>query len=232
MTSEAFYKALLIVTYAVCAPEYFPRAAYVALMLSVDVFIVADTFQYSRQSYQNRTRIRTPQGTQWLSIPLRGGQHGRPIGAVERDPRFPWQRKHQKALVYNYRSAPYFLHYDVSIADVLSRDERHLLPILKRSLHCLVSAYRIETAIHYASEWEGEPRTLLEVAKHFNGATLVSLAGAFTHDAQQVKRIARFDYSLKPHRQNFEGFEANLSALDTLLNHGPDARRLVLDGIR
>jgi len=200
-------------------------------MLSVDVFVVADTFQYSRQSYQNRARIRTPQGTQWLSIPLRGGQHGRPISAVERDPRFPWQRKHQKALVYNYRSAPFFLHYEVSIGNVLSSDEVRLLPILRRSIQCVADAYRIKTPICFTSELEGAPATLHEVAKRYNGATLVSLDEAFEHDAHQVRRIARFDYSPKPYRQNFEGFETNLSALDLVLNHGPDARRLILDGV-
>ncbi|MEM6646696.1 MAG: WbqC family protein [Bacteroidota bacterium] len=218
-------------TFAVCAPEYFPRAAYVALMLSVDVFVVADTFQYSRQSYQNRARIRTPQGTQWLSIPLRGGQHGLPISAVERDPRFPWQRKHQKALVYNYRSAPFFLHYEIPIGEVMARDDAHLLPILRRSMQCVTEAFRIDTPIRFASEIDREPSTLREVAAHFDGATLVSLDEAFEHDAQQVSRATRFGYRARLYRQNFEGFEPNLSSLDVLLNHGPDARRLILNGV-
>ena len=69
---------------AIRPPEYFPCLAYAALLLAVDCFVLADTFQYSRQSFQNRTKVRNPQGWQWVSIPLKGGQHGRPICQVEK----------------------------------------------------------------------------------------------------------------------------------------------------
>ncbi|GAB5519233.1 MAG: hypothetical protein RhofKO_14840 [Rhodothermales bacterium] len=219
-------------TYAVCAPEYFPRAAYVALMFSVDVFVIADTFQYSRQSFQNRARIRTPQGTQWLSIPIKGGQHGRSIDQVERDPRFPWQRKHQKAFVYNYRSAPFFMHYEVPVSHVLATDEPHLLPILRRSVQCVIQAFRPPCRIVYASDLPDTPRTLTAVAAQYAGHTLLSLADAFAYDVRQVPTAQRFDYREQVYRQNFEGFEPHLSTLDLLFNHGPDARRLVRSGIK
>ena len=201
-------------------------------MLSVDVFVIADTLQYSRQSYQNRARIRTPHGTQWLSIPIKGGQHGRAIHAVERDARFPWQRKHQKALVYNYRSSPFFSHFEIPVSQVLAHDETHLLPILRRSMHCIVDAFRPSCDIVYTSELPGAPRTLTAIAKQYTEHTMLSLADAFLHDAQHVPDVQPFMYAEQPYRQNFDGFEPTLSSLDVLFNHGPDARRLVLSGIK
>src|SRR5690606_15157503 len=52
---------LLMMT-AVRPPEYFPRLEYAALLLAAERFVVADTFPFSRQGWQNRTRIRTPEG--------------------------------------------------------------------------------------------------------------------------------------------------------------------------
>ena len=63
---------------AIRPPEYFPRLSHVALMHYATHFVLADTMQYSRQSFQNRTRVRTREGSSWVSVPLKGGQHGSP----------------------------------------------------------------------------------------------------------------------------------------------------------
>ena len=99
-------------------PDYWPGIAYMALIDRADRVVLADTFQYSRQSFQNRARLRTPQGWQWISIPLRGRQHGTPIREVMIWQRPAWLRKHLKALVYNYRGTPFFTYYEPALTDL------------------------------------------------------------------------------------------------------------------
>ncbi len=93
---------------AIRPPEYLPRLQYMALMQSVDVFVLADTFQYSRQSFQNRTRVRTPQGAHWISIPLLGRQHGRPGIQTVIDSNVHWRSKHLRSISFNYSQTPFF----------------------------------------------------------------------------------------------------------------------------
>ena len=98
---------------AIRPPEYFPSIQYCALMLAAEEFVLADTFQYSRQSFQNRAKIRTPQGWQWISVPLQGKQHGTPIQHVLLDQQMTdWQRQQWKTIATNYRSSAFFIYFE------------------------------------------------------------------------------------------------------------------------
>ena len=97
---------------AVRPPEYWPRLSYFALMDRVERFVLADTFQYSRQSFQNRAKLRTPQGWQWISVPLRGGQHGRPVCDVAIEGVPYCMGKHWRAFTFNYHATPFFAYYE------------------------------------------------------------------------------------------------------------------------
>ena len=51
---------------------YIPWKGYFDLINGVDEFILLDDVQYSRANWRNRNRIKTPDGTAWLTIPVRG----------------------------------------------------------------------------------------------------------------------------------------------------------------
>ena len=56
---------------AIVQSNYIPWRGYFDLIASVDEFIVLDDVQYTRRDWRNRNRIKTPQGPQWLTIPVR-----------------------------------------------------------------------------------------------------------------------------------------------------------------
>jgi hypothetical protein len=49
---------------------YIPWKGYFDLIRSVDEFVLYDDRQYTRRDWRNRNRIKTPQGSQWLTIPV------------------------------------------------------------------------------------------------------------------------------------------------------------------
>ena len=51
-------------------PEYFPRVSTMMRLVGVSECVLHPEVQYSRQSWQNRTKIRNPDGWQWLTVPL------------------------------------------------------------------------------------------------------------------------------------------------------------------
>ena len=57
-------------------PSYIPWRGYFDLIRRSDVFVFYDDVQYDRRGWRNRNRIKTPAGTQWLTIPVhaRGAQ--------------------------------------------------------------------------------------------------------------------------------------------------------------
>src|SRR5216684_6490113 len=96
---------------AISQPTYLPWLGYFDLMDQVDVFVLLDDVQFEKQSWQQRNRIKTPVGLQWLTVPvIFKGRFGQLIKDVEiRDPDF-W-RNHFRAIELNYRRSPFFDHY-------------------------------------------------------------------------------------------------------------------------
>jgi hypothetical protein len=88
----------------------------------VDVFVFYDDVQYDRRGWRNRNRIRTPQGTRWLTIPVhaKGAQTvGIPINTIA-TAGTEWARQHREALERSYQGAPFFSVYEEWLRNVFS----------------------------------------------------------------------------------------------------------------
>jgi hypothetical protein len=55
---------------AISQPTYLPWLGYFDLIDQVDVFVLPDDVQFEKQSWQQRNRIKTPIGLQWLPVPV------------------------------------------------------------------------------------------------------------------------------------------------------------------
>lgn len=204
--------------YAIRPPEYFAGLPFWALMLCCERFVLADTFQYSRQSFQNRARIRNPNGWQWLTIPLKGSQHGRAIREVEIDNTVPWRGKHFRALSFNYRSTPYFEFYEEPVARLFEQEWTFLGELTIASINLVAGMMdlnppEIDSADDTVPVGPPEEELLLE-------SDQAGLPGQRLRFVDPV------------YDQNFEGFVPGLSILDLVFNHGPGTRRILQGGIR
>jgi hypothetical protein len=91
---------------AILQSNYIPWKGYFDIIAAVDEFILYDDMQFTKNDWRNRNQIKTPQGVQWISIPV-----GQCIGRRIRDVELPdnkWKSKHWKTLENNYRRAPHF----------------------------------------------------------------------------------------------------------------------------
>ncbi len=101
---------------AVCQPMYLPWIGYFALMDKVDVYVFYDDVQFSPQSWQQRNRIKTGNGIQWLTIPIKRN-FGQKICDVEINTDVIWRVNHAKAIEQAYSKAPNFEPYSWYIDD-------------------------------------------------------------------------------------------------------------------
>ena len=93
---------------AVMQPTYLPWLGYLDLADQVDRFVLLDDVAFSKQSWQQRNRVKTSSGLTWLTVPVHTrGRLGRPICEVEiADSGFA--RKHWRTLEQAYARAPHF----------------------------------------------------------------------------------------------------------------------------
>lgn len=224
----------LVLRAAVRPPEYFPRLAYCALFFRTERFVVADTFPYSRQSFQNRARVRTPerdgQAWQWMTVPVRSSTRDGPVcAAVPAGER--WAEKHRRALAYNYRTAPYYDHYAPGLLDLLGRAWPTLGALTVASVCWTHRALRAPSDLVLASTLPGAPDDLAAVLRATEPDRLVTLPESAGSDravaAVTGAEVEVVRYAERPRRQNFPGFEPGLSALDLLMNYGSEAARVL-----
>lgn len=196
------------------SPEYFPSLDFWALILASDAFEISDGLLYERQSFQNRSKLRTPDGWQWISVPLKGGQRGRTVAATEIDNTAPWARKHLRAIQYNYRSSPHFEAYEDQFESFFSKEWVTLgaLAIASIELMCSLIGLAVPPVRRAGGGEDVQTDLVLQRDRRVAGS-----------------RLLRFEHPT--YRQNFDGFEAGLSGLDAFFNCGPTTIRLIRDGI-
>ncbi|PSQ83736.1 MAG: hypothetical protein BRD40_01725 [Bacteroidetes bacterium QS_1_65_9] len=215
---------------AVRSPEYFPRLSYMALIQHVDHFVLADTFPYRRQSFQDRSKLRSPQGWHWIPIPIFGKREGAPICEVEIKTEERWLEKHWRSFLYDYRTTMYFEFFEASFRPFFDRSWTRLGPCACRSVEVLTDLFGLRTSVTRASELAGAPSDLPGILRATEADRLATVDRE--QSVSTEVKVHPHTYEHPTYHQNFEGFEPGLSAADLVFNYGREARRLLADGLR
>jgi hypothetical protein len=92
-------------------PSYIPWRGYFHQIKKADLFIFYDDVQYDKHGWRNRNRIKTQQGSQWITIPVYSKgvvEKGIPINQVKINWIENWNEKHWRSIQQAYSKAPYF----------------------------------------------------------------------------------------------------------------------------
>lgn len=208
------------------------------------MFVHYDDVQYDKHGWRNRNRIRTPQGEgwSWLTVPVRiAGQFGARIDAVEIDLRARWADKHWGTIQQHYRKAPHFARYARPLEAIYRREWRLLVDLDLALIDFLAEGLGVRQRRTVRSSQlpvpPGDDPTdrLLRLCHHFGADEYFS--GAAARDYLDVERFARAGirvefqaYAHPAYPQVYPGFVSHLSALDLLLNVGPESGALLRSG--
>lgn len=223
---------------AVLQSNYVPWKGYFDLIAAVDEFILYDDAQFTKNDWRNRNRIKTPQGVQWLSVPVGQRIDRRIRDVVLDDPR--WQASHWKTLECNYRRAPCFDEVAAWLAPIYLGQRHATLSDLNRTLIEAACAYlgigtRITTSADYRLS-EGRSQRVLDLCVQAGANEYLS--GPAARDYLEEPLFAGrgiavrwFAYDGYPeHPQLWGPFEHAVSIVDPLFNCGRDTRRYMKCG--
>jgi len=219
-------------TVVVLQSNYIPWKGYFDLIHDSDEFIFYDDVQFTKNDWRNRNKIKTPQGAEWITVPV-GTDLGRLICEVEIKDAF-WQSKHWKTIKQNYGKCPHFYLYQGFFEDVylgrkwtnLSELNQYLIRTISRDLLGISTVFR--DSLEFNAEGHKLDR-LLELATKAGADRYIS--GPAAKDYIEPSRFADEgielvwkNYSGYPENpQRFPPFEHGVSILDLLFNVGPDA---------
>ena len=209
-------------------PNYLPWLGFFDKLSKCDVFIIEDSVQYVHREYQNRNRVKTSNGVQWLTVPVVRGRSGQRISEVRIQNEEDWARRHWLTLQMNYSRAPYWDEYSEKLRRVYETKWNHLMDLNMHLIREIMRILDIDKELVYASSLEASGRkTDLVIAqcKALNADTLLSGAGAKEYlDVKKMNesgvRVVFQEFKHPEYRQLWGGFEPNLSAVDYILCAG------------
>lgn len=223
---------------AILQSNYVPWKGYFDLIAAVDEFVFYDEVQYTKNDWRNRNRIKTPQGPQWLTIPV-GAHIHRPIDAVE-IPVAGCGPAHWQRLAANYARSPHFREVATWLAPLyLERPWTHLSPLNRALITAICRYLDIATLLTDSRDYVGEggrTERLVSICAAAGATTYLSGPAARAYldtepFAQAGIDVAWFDYAGYPaYPQAWGAFVHEVSILDLLFNCGRDARRFMKCG--
>ena len=219
---------------AIHQPQYLPWLGYFDKIDRADLFVFLDTVQYKKNEWQNRNRIKTAQGVQWLTVPVLYRFPER-ILEVGINPRVNWSRKHLQALRTNYAKARFFERCFAFFEALYAREWERLVDLNVECVRCLTQELGIDTPLRTASEFElsEEPtERLIDICRAVGADRYLAGSGGRAYmdlprfEAAGIEVLFQvFGHPVYP--QLFGAFEPNLSLVDLLFNCGEESLRLI-----
>ncbi|QAA94687.1 WbqC family protein [Pollutimonas thiosulfatoxidans] len=216
---------------AILQSNYIPWKGYFDLIAAVDEFILYDDVQFTKNDWRNRNKIKTSQGSTWLTIPV-GQNIKRRIRDVTIDDQ-SWLTKHWGTLERNYTKAHHFKEVSAWLKPLYTEQRySHLSQLNRHFIETICWYLKIKTRIRNSWDYElseGQTERLVDLCTQADGNEYISgpAAKAYIDESLFSSRNIRltwFDYGRYPEYPQLWGtFVHEVSILDLLFNCGRDS---------
>jgi hypothetical protein len=217
---------------------YIPWKGFFDLIGRCDEYVIYDSAQFVKRHWHNRNRIKTANGMQWLTIPVKAkGRFEQSIDQVEIEK--PWAGKHWRAIELAYRRAPFFEQFAPTVmdwyehADMLPRLSDVNAVFLVGIARLLGLKTRIVSDAEYPMQGEKTER-LLAICQAAGADRYLSGPSAKEYFDESLFLSA----GITPEWMNYDhyseypqlhgAFEHAVTILDLLFHAGPEAPRYAL----
>ena len=215
--------------------NFLPWRGYFDFVREVDLFILHDDLQYTKGDWRNRNRIKTPRGSEWITVPTHYLHSSQLIEQTEIDYSKPWQEKMLNRIRESYRTAPNLEPYFSELARLI-REPASSISELNYRLICWACGHlQIRTPITFSRQYRPEgskTERLLGILRQAGATTYLSGPAAQAYliphmlkDAGIALEYKVYDY--EEYEQLYPPFDPNVSILDLLFMTGPEAMRFL-----
>lgn len=223
-------------------PTFLPWIGYFDLIDQSEAFVFLDTVQFEKQSWQQRNKIITHNGFEWVTAPVfLKGRFGQLIKDVEINPiKFP--DKILKQIKQNYSRAQYFKTYYPEFADVF-RDKAKDLLLSKLNIDLILwFCDKIGISLHFyrASELDIDGKRsqlLIQILKEIGISDYLSPLGSAEYLKEDSHiflsnsiRVYLHNYEYPAYQQPHDPFLPYASVIDLLFNEGEKSLYIIRSG--
>jgi len=219
---------------AIIQSNYIPWKGYFDMIAAVDEFIQFDEVQYTKGDWRNRNKIKTPQGVQWLTVPVQGKRLSQKIIETKISGN-NWTSLHWKSIVQNYRRATYFSEIASWLEPIYHEESfNHISQLNYHFIKSICQYLAIDTKITSSTEYhltDGKTERLAYLCTQAGGTEYISGPAAKNYIDEKVFKdrdikLTWFDYAGYPsYSQLWGDFVHEVTILDLLFNCGKKSSR-------
>ena len=214
----------------VLQPSFLPWLGHLDQYDWADVFVLYDDTQYDKNGWRNRNRIMTPNGVNWVTVPVKTKGLNKPLNTeVPINNQSNWQKKMIASLRQSYSKTPHFGDYFPGLEEILSRPYELLVDLNIDTLRWLTESLGLPWKVVRSSELDIPGRKterLVAICEKFKATDYLTGDAARDYlDEQQFENIGVkvhwHGYEHPVYDQGNEEFVPYLSVVDLLFREGP-----------
>lgn len=224
-------------TVCIHQPDFVPYLGFFDRLLHSDHFILLDNVQFIRRGWQHRDRIKTSQGSGWLTLSVEKGDYHQKISEVRLAADGKWVGDNLSLLRQCYTKAPFFDLIYPQVEAIYSAGHERLIDFNMAFLDMAFRLFGIDVQTSLASSYPVESSSsqrLLDLVLAVGGDNYLTGSGSrdYLDEGLFVRsgvRVSWQDFKHPIYSQLHGDFEPMLSCLDLFFNCGNNAS-LVLRG--
>lgn len=216
-------------------PNYLPWPGFFHKWLISDAFIILDTVQYHKNEWQNRNRIKTTSGAQWITVPVsyRFPQTIHEVGIAQPN----WARKQIAAIEQAYAKAPYTDAYWPQLREVIKQPWEKVADLNIAVIRTIGGMLGCKAPLHLASEMETDSDDptgrLISLCGELGGNAYLSGSEGRSYLEREKFTHAGIELWFQEveapcYPQLHGGFISHLSVIDMLFNVGLETSDIIL----
>ncbi|MEK3911927.1 WbqC family protein [Paenibacillus sp. FSL H7-0331] len=208
-------------------PAYLPWLGYFDKIKRSDVYVYMDNVQYEVRSFINRNKIKTSNGSLWVTIPVKSkGHRDLPLNQIQVSDEVDWRKDHLKTIYLNYKRAPRFEEKYEILERLYSQEYIFLTDLCMEHTKFWFKQLGITTPIYRLADLPIDSKKsdlILDICRYFKADQYISGALGIDYlDEAQFKNagiiIEYQDYKHPVYPQLWGEFVSHLTILDFWMN--------------
>lgn len=211
--------------------SFIPWRGYFDFIASVDVFVFHDDIQYTKGDWRNRNRIKTANGTEWLTVPVSYKRVAQRICDTAIDRTTDWAAKHHRVWEENYRATPHFSDVMDILAGLGEATDMTISQLNVRLIRRICAYLGISTPLCLSADYAPvgtKTERLLDLIGKLGATCYLSGPSADDYLDKEAFRQRHIgleykSYDYGPYPQCWGAFEGAVTVLDLIANCGQQA---------
>lgn len=206
-------------------------------MTQCDLFVYLDHVQFKKRYFENRNRIQTRHGAQWITVPVQTkGKHLQRFGEVRIDNTIRWISKYKGALTHAYGRAPFWQDVRNIVWPVLEEYWNVLVDLNLALIESIRSYVSVDVTVARSSAMSLDNKAgsdlILAICEAVEADVYISGPDGRSYLDRRAFQSSNIDvvyheFDHPKYPQRFGSFISRMSIWDLIANCGPESGDIV-----